>query len=70
MNIIHFLVAPPPENDGPTEAELEEKWDDGVSGELSAIFQGRSGTELPQDVLPFDAASQVDIEQQRYDDVK
>ncbi len=47
---------------GPTQEELEDLWDT-VSGDLSAIFQGRG--ELPTDVAPFDAASEVDVEQQR-----
>ena len=47
---------------GPTEQQLEDLWDD-VSTDLSAIFQGRG--DLPDDVTPFDAASEVDIQQQR-----
>jgi len=46
-----------------TEQELEDLWDD-VSSDLSAIFQGRS--ELPLDVTPFDAASEVDVDEQRF----
>ncbi|XP_061179569.1 protein timeless homolog [Saccostrea echinata] len=48
----------------PTPEELEDKWDD-ISGELSSLIQGRG--ELPADVSPFDAASEVDIDQQRVD---
>ena len=46
----------------PSEQELDELWDE-VSSELSAIFQGRS--DVPDNVLPFDAASEVDVDQQR-----
>ena len=42
---------------------LEDLWDN-VSGELSAIFQGRG--EVPTDVTPFDAASEVEVDQQRF----
>lgn len=42
--------------------ELENIWDE-VSGELSAFLQGRSA--IPVEVLPFDAASSTDVEQQR-----
>lgn len=45
-----------------TQQELEDLWDE-ISSDLSALFQGRG--ELPSDVLPFDAASEVDVEQQR-----
>jgi len=47
-----------------TREELESIWDE-VSGDLSAILQGRG--EIPEGILPFDAASEVDIEQQRLD---
>ena len=58
-----FFSAPKPENTGPSPQELEDLWDT-VSGELSAIFQGRA--EIPADVAPFDAASEVDVDQQRF----
>ncbi|KAK3595063.1 hypothetical protein CHS0354_043159 [Potamilus streckersoni] len=48
----------------PTAQEIEDLWDE-VSSELSAIFQGRA--EIPQNVSPFDAASEVDINEQRVD---
>ena len=38
-----------------------------MSGDLSAILQGRG--EIPTEILPFDAASDVDMEQQRIDAV-
>ncbi|XP_064594960.1 protein timeless homolog [Liolophura sinensis] len=44
--------------------ELEDLWDD-VSSDLSALIQGRA--EVPTDVTPFDAASEVEIDQQRAD---
>ena len=53
---------PKPQNTGPNPQELEDLWDT-VSGELSAIFQGRA--EIPENVAPFDAASEVDVDQQR-----
>ena len=46
----------------PSEEELEAFWDN-ISSELSAIFQGRG--EIPQEVTPFDAASEVDVDLQR-----
>ena len=51
------------ETQEPSEQELEDLWDE-VSSELSAIFQGRS--EIPTDVTPFDAASEVDVDEQRF----
>ena len=56
------LLDPKSQNSGPTPQELEDLWDT-VSGELSAIFQGRG--EIPDNVAPFDAASDVDVDQQR-----
>lgn len=47
---------------GPTDQEIEDLWDD-VSGELSAIFQGRE--DIPEGAAPFDAASEIDVDQQR-----
>ena len=46
----------------PSQQELDDTWDD-IAGELSAIFQGRA--DIPADVAPFDAASEVDVDQQR-----
>ena len=42
--------------------QLEDLWDE-VSSDLSAVLQGRA--DLPHDVTPFDAASEVDEDQQR-----
>ncbi|XP_050412859.1 protein timeless homolog [Patella vulgata] len=47
---------------GPSEQELEDMWDE-ISGELSEIVQNRK--EIPTDITPFDAASEVDVDQQR-----
>ena len=55
-----FTAAPA----GPSAEQLEDQWDT-VSGDLSAIFQGR-GT-IPEDVVPFDAASEMEEAQQRFD---
>lgn len=57
-----LLLAAPDQPREPTPEELEDKWDD-ISGELSTLIQGRG--ELPTDVTPFDAASEVDIDHQR-----
>ncbi|XP_048237661.1 protein timeless homolog isoform X2 [Haliotis rufescens] len=54
-------VAPEPLE--PTPQELEDLWDE-ISSQLSSIFQGRD--EVP-DVAPFDAASEVEVDQQRVD---
>ena len=61
LNIFTSLSAPSTQE--PSEQDLEDLWDE-VSSELSAIFQGRS--EIPTDVTPFDAASEVDVDEQRY----
>ena len=58
------VIADKKDQQGPSEQELEELWDT-VSSDLSSIFQGR-GPALPTDVTPFDAASDVDIDQQMY----
>ena len=41
----------------------EDKWE-AVSGELSALLQGR-GPALPHDVVPFDAASDIPLDDQK-----
>ncbi|XP_041372172.1 protein timeless homolog [Gigantopelta aegis] len=46
----------------PSEQELEDSWDE-ISDELSALVQGHS--EIPADISPFDAASEVEDDQQR-----
>ncbi|KAH3702538.1 hypothetical protein DPMN_077562, partial [Dreissena polymorpha] len=48
----------------PSQQELEDLWDE-ISSDLSAIFQGRA--EVPEGVTPFDAVSEVDVDQQRVD---
>ncbi|XP_033732500.1 protein timeless homolog isoform X2 [Pecten maximus] len=45
-----------------TPQQLEDMWDD-LSTDLSSLFQGRG--EIPTDVSPFDAASEIEEEQQR-----
>ncbi|XP_060068073.1 protein timeless homolog [Ylistrum balloti] len=45
-----------------TPQQLEDMWDN-LSTELSSLFQGRE--EIPTDVSPFDAASEIEEEQQR-----
>lgn len=63
ITLVSFLkLAAPDQQREPTPEELEDKWDD-ISGELSSLIQGRG--ELPTDVAPFDAASEVDIDHQR-----
>lgn len=63
ITLVSFLkLASPDQPREPTPEELEDKWDD-ISGELSSLIQGRG--ELPTDVAPFDAASEVDIDHQR-----
>lgn len=47
-----------------SEEELLNLWDD-VSSEVSSVLSGES--EMSEGVLPFDAASEVDIDQQRAD---
>ncbi|ESP02893.1 hypothetical protein LOTGIDRAFT_230391 [Lottia gigantea] len=49
---------------GPSEIELEDMWDE-ISSDLSAMIQGRE--DIPTDISPFDAASEVDVDQQRVD---
>lgn len=65
VNIFVLQLAKPDQSRDLTHEELEDKWDD-ISGELSSLIQGRG--ELPTDVAPFDAASEVDIDHQRYTD--
>lgn len=45
-----------------TEEERASVWDE-ISDDLSSLLQGNG--QLPNDVMPFDAASPEDIEQQR-----
>ncbi len=46
-----------------TEEELSTLWDSGVSEQLTAVLEGR--VDLPQDVQPFDASLDVDLDNQR-----
>lgn len=45
------------------ETELNESWDT-VAGDLSAMLQERE--DIPQNVIPFDAASEQPVEEQRW----
>ena len=47
-----------------SEEQCQERWDD-ISEDLSAVVSGEGL--LPTDVLPFDAASEVDMDQQKAD---
>ena len=58
-----FILSEPSGPEELSQQELDDLWDE-VSSELSAIFQGRA--EIPDDVTPFDAASEIDVDQQRY----
>lgn len=49
-------------NEPLTEEQLAEAWDE-ISDGLSTLLQGEG--HIPEDVMPFDATSSVDIEQQR-----
>jgi hypothetical protein len=58
----HLLfTAPEPEPDF-SQQELDDKWDD-ISEDLSSVLQGRG--DIPTDISPFDAASEIQEEQQR-----
>ena len=57
-----FITARSKKPEELTEQQLEDIWQE-VSSDLSALLQGRE--EVPQDVAPFDAASEVDVDQQR-----
>ncbi|XP_072020658.1 protein timeless homolog [Amphiura filiformis] len=49
---------------GPSEEELNDGWDH-VTSDLSAMLQGRE--DIPENVVPFDAASEQPVEEQRAD---
>ena len=46
----------------PAPEQLDDMWDE-VSGQLSSIFQGRD--DILTDIAPFDAASEIEEQQQR-----
>nr|XP_054752328.1 protein timeless homolog [Lytechinus pictus] len=45
--------------------QLTQVWDDTLAMELSSMLQGRE--DIPDDVVPFDAASEMPVEEQRAD---
>ena len=63
VSLVHCVAcAAAKKSKEPSEQQLEDMWQE-VSSELSALLQGRE--EVPQDIAPFDAASEVDVDQQR-----
>jgi len=46
-----------------TAEEIEQKWQD-LASDLSAVLQGHGG-EIPESVVPFDAASEVPVDEQK-----
>lgn len=60
-----FPTASAQKNKELSEQQLEDMWEE-LSSELSALLQGRE--EIPQNISPFDAASDVSIDQQRFVD--
>jgi hypothetical protein len=55
--VLDFRVALTPE-------QADTMWQ-GMASDLSSLLQGHSG-EIPDSAVPFDAASDVTMEQQRY----
>ncbi|GFS11673.1 timeless-like protein [Elysia marginata] len=47
----------------PTEEELETIWSENISDQVTACLQGRE--DVPENMAPFDAASEMDMDQQR-----
>ena len=47
-----------------TPEEIDAKWQD-LTSELSALLQGHGGADVPESTIPFDAASDVPVEEQR-----
>ncbi|KAH9496091.1 hypothetical protein Btru_012707 [Bulinus truncatus] len=48
----------------PTEEQLTELWDSQASSEIQSLLQGHP--ELPEGLSPFDAASEVDVDEQSF----
>ena len=48
----------------PTEEELETIWSENTSDQVTACLQGRE--DVPEDIAPFDAASEMGMDQQRF----
>lgn len=57
---IAFLAAPA----NLTAEEIEQKWQD-LASDLSALLQGHGG-EIPESVVPFDAASEIPVDEQKW----
>jgi len=47
-----------------TAEEIEEKWQE-LASDLSATLQGHAG-EIPDSAIPFDAASEVPVDEQKW----
>ena len=64
--ILHELISldKPHANESTTTSLSGEKLWEEISEEVSQMLQGLE--EIPRDVMPFDAASDVDIDQQGY----
>ena len=56
------IAAPGKKSNEPTEEQLETQWME-MSSELTALLAGKES--LPDDITPFDAASEIDVDQQR-----
>ena len=62
-----FIIAPPTKhtnNQELTQPQLEDLWDN-ISGDLSAMIQGRVELQPQGIIRPFDAASDTSIDDQR-----
>lgn len=46
-----------------TAEEIEQKWQD-LASDLSATLQGHAG-EIPESAVPFDAASEIPVDEQK-----
>lgn len=58
----NFTDTPQPQGISNPEIELEQQWDE-VSPQLSAVLEGT--VDIPTDVVPFDAGSDVPIDDQK-----
>ena len=47
-----------------TAEEIEQKWQE-LASDLSATIQGHAG-EIPESAIPFDAASEVPVDEQKW----
>ena len=47
-----------------TTEEIEQKWQD-LASDLSSTLQGHAG-EIPESVAPFDAASEIPVDEQKW----